>query len=151
MTIGQLSMYDQVKVLLLQTPYFTDNLTTHFLASLSAVSNHIKLIKTCSFYSVFSLYFNWFLGSYCDDFDATVRRSQDKGHECQTWWIQGNHGHSMVHCQARSHGILQRVHSSFRKACAPNHLDIRLLRTATTKLWFWENQAVEPFLTSLEY
>lgn len=36
MTIGQLSFYDQVKSFLLSTPYFRDNLTTHFLASLTA-------------------------------------------------------------------------------------------------------------------
>lgn len=37
MTIGQLSFYDQIKLMLLSTPYFKDNSTTHFLASLSAV------------------------------------------------------------------------------------------------------------------
>ncbi|KAL0278359.1 UNVERIFIED_CONTAM: hypothetical protein PYX00_000197 [Menopon gallinae] len=36
MTIGQLCFYDQVKSLLLSMPAFEDNLTTHFLASLSA-------------------------------------------------------------------------------------------------------------------
>lgn len=36
MTIGQLSFYDQIKILLLKSGYFTDNLTTHFLSSLSA-------------------------------------------------------------------------------------------------------------------
>lgn len=38
MTIGQLSFYDQVKLFLLKTGYFSDNLTTHFLSSLTAVS-----------------------------------------------------------------------------------------------------------------
>lgn len=38
MTIGQLCFYDQVKSLLLSTSAFEDNLTTHFLASLTAVS-----------------------------------------------------------------------------------------------------------------
>jgi len=36
MTIGQLCFYDQVKGLLLSTPYFTDNLATHFTSSLCA-------------------------------------------------------------------------------------------------------------------
>jgi len=36
MTIGQLCFYDQVKGLLLSTPYFTDNLVTHFTSSLCA-------------------------------------------------------------------------------------------------------------------
>ncbi|XP_057650894.1 mitochondrial dicarboxylate carrier [Diorhabda carinulata] len=36
MTIGQLSFYDQVKILMLGTPYFNDNAVTHFLASLTA-------------------------------------------------------------------------------------------------------------------
>lgn len=36
MTIGQLSFYDQFKQLLLMTPYFRDNLTTHFSASFMA-------------------------------------------------------------------------------------------------------------------
>ena len=38
MTIGQLCFYDQVKGLLLGTPYFSDNLITHFTSSLCAVS-----------------------------------------------------------------------------------------------------------------
>ncbi|XP_046747279.1 mitochondrial dicarboxylate carrier [Diprion similis] len=36
MTIGQLSFYDQIKMLLLQSGMFTDSPTTHFLSSLSA-------------------------------------------------------------------------------------------------------------------
>ncbi|XP_015595417.1 mitochondrial dicarboxylate carrier [Cephus cinctus] len=36
MTIGQLSFYDQIKIILLQTGMFQDNPTTHFLSSLSA-------------------------------------------------------------------------------------------------------------------
>ncbi|XP_060521658.1 mitochondrial dicarboxylate carrier [Cylas formicarius] len=36
MTIGQLSFYDQIKLILLKTGYFGDNLSTHFLSSLSA-------------------------------------------------------------------------------------------------------------------
>lgn len=38
MTIGQLSFYDQIKALLLSTPYFGDNVVTHVTSSLSAVS-----------------------------------------------------------------------------------------------------------------
>lgn len=37
-TIGQLSFYDQVKVILLGSGFFSDNVLTHFLSSLSAVS-----------------------------------------------------------------------------------------------------------------
>lgn len=36
MTIGQLCFYDQVKIFLLDTPYFTDGIATHFTASLAA-------------------------------------------------------------------------------------------------------------------
>jgi len=36
MTIGQLCFYDQVKILLLDTPYFEDGLPAHFTASLCA-------------------------------------------------------------------------------------------------------------------
>ncbi|GAB6025881.1 hypothetical protein CHUAL_011856 [Chamberlinius hualienensis] len=36
MTVGQLSFYDQVKQTMLSTPYFKDNLVTHFLASSTA-------------------------------------------------------------------------------------------------------------------
>ena len=36
MTIGQLCFYDQVKQSLMATPYFQDNLATHFTASLAA-------------------------------------------------------------------------------------------------------------------
>ncbi|XP_030369587.1 mitochondrial dicarboxylate carrier [Scaptodrosophila lebanonensis] len=36
MTIGQIAIYDQTKVYLLSTPYFKDNLITHFTASLVA-------------------------------------------------------------------------------------------------------------------
>jgi len=36
MTIGQLCFYDQVKMMLLSTPYFEDGLPTHFTASLAA-------------------------------------------------------------------------------------------------------------------
>ncbi|GFY50686.1 mitochondrial dicarboxylate carrier [Trichonephila inaurata madagascariensis] len=36
MTIGQISFYDQIKQVLLQTAYFSDNLVTHFTASTMA-------------------------------------------------------------------------------------------------------------------
>ncbi|CAG0920155.1 unnamed protein product [Notodromas monacha] len=36
MTVGQLSFYDQIKIMLLTTPYFNDNLVTHFTSSLLA-------------------------------------------------------------------------------------------------------------------
>lgn len=36
MTIGQISFYDQIKQMLLQTAYFSDNLVTHFTASTMA-------------------------------------------------------------------------------------------------------------------
>ena len=37
-TVGQLCFYDVIKAYLLTTPYFQDNLTTHFTSSLGAVS-----------------------------------------------------------------------------------------------------------------
>ncbi|XP_039956567.1 mitochondrial dicarboxylate carrier [Bactrocera tryoni] len=36
MTIGQIAFYDQIKAMLLDTPYFKDDLATHFSASLAA-------------------------------------------------------------------------------------------------------------------
>lgn len=44
MTVGQLAFYDQVKMYLLATPYFVDNVVTHFTASLTAVSQHLGII-----------------------------------------------------------------------------------------------------------
>ena len=38
MTIGQLSFYDQVKIMLLQSGYFKDNPVTHTVSSVFAVS-----------------------------------------------------------------------------------------------------------------
>ncbi|KAK7078400.1 hypothetical protein SK128_011747 [Halocaridina rubra] len=52
MTIGQLSFYDQIKSLLLGTPYFSDNLTCHFTSSLAAgaiattMTQPVDVIKT---------------------------------------------------------------------------------------------------------
>ena len=46
MTIGQLCFYDQIKAMLLGTPYFSDNLVTHFSSSLCAVSWYkVKLVS----------------------------------------------------------------------------------------------------------
>ena len=45
MTIGQLCFYDQIKGLLLGTPYFSDNLVTHFTSSLCAVSFAVILYQ----------------------------------------------------------------------------------------------------------
>lgn len=44
MTVGQLSFYDQVKQMLLASGYFADNLTTHFLSSLTAVSKTLMVV-----------------------------------------------------------------------------------------------------------
>lgn len=52
MTIGQLSFYDQIKGLLLNTPYFSDNLICHFTCSLAAgaiattMTQPVDVIKT---------------------------------------------------------------------------------------------------------
>lgn len=46
MAVGQLSFYDQIKIMLLQTDYFKENLTTHFTASLSAVSGVLSYLLT---------------------------------------------------------------------------------------------------------
>ena len=44
-TVGQLCFYDVIKAKLLETPYFEDNLTTHFTSSLGAVSTKIKILN----------------------------------------------------------------------------------------------------------
>lgn len=52
MTIGQLAFYDQIKVLLLKTAYFQDNVTTHVTSSLLAgaiattMTQPVDVIKT---------------------------------------------------------------------------------------------------------
>lgn len=38
MTIGQLSFYDQVKIMLIESGYFQDNPVTHVISSVAAVS-----------------------------------------------------------------------------------------------------------------
>lgn len=68
MTIGQLSFYDQIKIMLLNTGHFEDNLITHFAASLSAVI--LELFTSLSF-QINSISIT---GSYCYDYDATTRR-----------------------------------------------------------------------------
>lgn len=40
MTIGQLSFYDQIKIILLESGYFKDNPITHIISSIFAVSKH---------------------------------------------------------------------------------------------------------------
>ncbi|CAL4060204.1 unnamed protein product [Meganyctiphanes norvegica] len=51
-TIGQLSFYDQIKLTLLDTPYFEDNIILHFTSSLSAgaiattMTQPVDVIKT---------------------------------------------------------------------------------------------------------
>ncbi|XP_023029289.1 mitochondrial dicarboxylate carrier isoform X2 [Leptinotarsa decemlineata] len=52
MTIGQLSFYDQIKIMLIRSGLFNDNLTAHFLSSLSAgcmavvLTQPLDVIKT---------------------------------------------------------------------------------------------------------
>mgnify|MGYP001496084569 FL=1 len=55
-TVGQLCFYDVIKAYLLTTPYFKDNLTTHFTSSLGAVSWKI-LLRWCSFHMFFFIFF----------------------------------------------------------------------------------------------
>ena len=45
-TVGQLSFYDQVKVLLLETKVFKDNVLTHFVSSITAVCHISYLINS---------------------------------------------------------------------------------------------------------
>nr|CAI5826751.1 unnamed protein product [Callosobruchus analis] len=52
MTIGQLSFYDQIKMMILRTVWFKDNMTTHFVCSLMAgfavvlMTQPVDVIKT---------------------------------------------------------------------------------------------------------
>lgn len=54
MTIGQIAFYDQVKVMLLNTPYFKDDVPTHLTASLTAgaiatlITQPLDVLKTRS-------------------------------------------------------------------------------------------------------
>lgn len=79
MTIGQLSFYDQIKITLLQTGYFQDNLATHFTASLSAVSFTPYLnLKAC-------IEVRFIIGRYRDYYDTTARCVENARYECETW------------------------------------------------------------------
>ena len=66
-TIGQLCFYDFIKLNLLKSGYFQDNLTTHFTSSLCAVSD-------CRFYSKYQ--FSTFTSSllYPNIFRAYLRK-----------------------------------------------------------------------------
>ena len=100
MTIGQLCFYDQIKALLLGTPYFSDNLITHFTSSLCAVRRR-KYLR-------WKYYSYKFTGSHRDHHDPTSWCSQDQSYECQAWRVQGSTGPDQVHRQGRrSDGILQ--------------------------------------------
>lgn len=44
MTIGQLSFYDQIKIILLESGYFKDNPITHIISSIFAVSKYYLYI-----------------------------------------------------------------------------------------------------------
>lgn len=49
MTIGQLSFYDQVKLMLISSGYFEDNLGTHFLSSLTAVRHYNRSLHLITY------------------------------------------------------------------------------------------------------
>lgn len=56
MTIGQLSFYDQIKMILLTSGYFTDNPTTHIISSVCAVrSNFFTIFLLPIYYSFLQL------------------------------------------------------------------------------------------------
>lgn len=65
MTIGQLSFYDQVKLYLLASGYFDDNIITHFTASTTAVSKMLlsMLLKKSLENDLHSLKHSCFIGS----------------------------------------------------------------------------------------
>lgn len=81
MTIGQLSFYDQIKIILLNTGHFEDNLITHFAASLSAV-NFIPTVyqgeRSNNLHN-----FNY-TGSHSNHNDSTVRRFENTSYERKT-------------------------------------------------------------------
>ena len=73
MTIGQLCFYDQIKQTLLETPYFSDNLVTHFTSSLGAVGFFKKFLRDFCFY---------FLGCHRYHHDTAIRCSENQVYEC---------------------------------------------------------------------
>jgi len=88
-TIGQLSFYDQIKLMLLQSGRFKDDLLTHFISSLSAVFMPFSyqilfvindIIFECLFYSFLT-------GSHRYYYDSTFRCLENSSYECQTWRI----------------------------------------------------------------
>ena len=83
MTIGQLSFYDQIKITLLGTSYFKDDLVTHFVASLSAV----LLFIFPAFRGAINSYSSCLIGSYSYYYDTTFRCSENSSNERQTWGI----------------------------------------------------------------
>ena len=65
MTIGQLSFYDQIKQIMLNSGHFQDNMITHFGASLSAVN------KKCYKFTRF-LYLQFFFFGHAQGAIATT-------------------------------------------------------------------------------
>ncbi|CAH0563690.1 unnamed protein product [Brassicogethes aeneus] len=81
MTVGQLSFYDQIKMSLLATPYFDDNMTTHFAASLSAGAIATTLTQPLD----------------------VLKNPRD---ERPTWGVQKPNGHRDAHRQNGPDGLL---------------------------------------------
>lgn len=71
MTVGQLSVYDQVKLVLLYTGLFEDNPNLHFTSSIITVKFPKKFCKYLPIKTIN------FLGNHCNNYNATIGCSQD--------------------------------------------------------------------------
>lgn len=103
-SVGQISFYEQVKEMLLATPYFDDDMFTHFTASFAAVSHSLgfKLLitfrvqtyreGTCHVITSKLTEISFVLGNDRNDIDTTSGRLEDKNDECRARRIRRSHG-----------------------------------------------------------
>lgn len=110
MSVGQLSVYDQVKIVLLYTGFFDDNPNCHFSASVITVPPDDSSLQTKLFNTAF------FSGNHCNGYDATVGCAQDEDDECQTGGIQEYLGCGCAYCKAGSVGVFQGFRSGVLEA-----------------------------------
>ena len=129
MTIGQLCFYDQVKALLLGTPYFSDNLVTHFTSSLCAgaiattMTQPLDVLKTRAM--------NAKPGEFKGALDLvryTARNGPMAFYKVRmtpgTFWL-------CITCI-----LFVGLHTSICQAWSTDHSHLRLLRTAQNEFWY---------------
>lgn len=144
-SVGQISFYEQVKEMLLLTPYFDDNMITHFTASFAAVSRKcihkisgyflqdssilfdqngedlLDYPRCCTRFFEFESYLS---GCYRDNIDTTSWRPENPYDECCSGWIQRSHGLHFANSETGSDDILQGLRPSFRAVRTTYDIDV---------------------------